>query len=97
VSAAGRLGRSDHEQILMELTAGKQSKIEPEIRLNWKKCNFGGMREFLYYHSWDLNGTVEQDWSEFKNIMARLVSEFVPVQRMVSKQRPKWLTADLKG
>jgi hypothetical protein len=75
--------------------AGKQSRGEPDTKLNWKKCNFDGMKEFMYYHRWNLNGTVEQDWLEFKNVMAKLVAEFVPKQKILSKQRPKWLTAEL--
>jgi hypothetical protein len=53
------------------------------------------MREFLMNYRWKLNGTVDEDWIEFRNVTNYLVENFVPVLKMRNKQRPKWLTNEI--
>jgi hypothetical protein len=95
VQESGRLGRSDHEMIKLEILNNEQEKRIPKKFLDWKKCDYNAMREFLTGYRWRMDGTAETDWMEFKTVIERLVECFVPVRIARSKHRPKWLTADL--
>jgi hypothetical protein len=98
VNEAGRLGRSDHEMIVLELLneieksteTGRQRKI-----VNWRRGDYSGMKQFFLNYQWRLNGTVTDDWNEFKNVINYLVENFIPVLKMRNKQHPKWLTTEI--
>jgi hypothetical protein len=97
VNDARRLGRSDHEKIVIEIIAKirEENVGRPRTVLNWARCNYTGMREYLNEYRWKMDQTVEEDWEEFKNVIATLVEKYVPVRKWCGKNRPKWLTADL--
>jgi hypothetical protein len=39
------------------------------------------MREYLNEYRWKMDQTVEQDWEEFKKVIATLVEKYVPVRK----------------
>jgi hypothetical protein len=65
--------------------------------LNWRKANYEEMREFLYSYRWAMNAEtdVNEDWEEFKSVMATLIELFIPVAKVRSQKRPKWITSEI--
>jgi hypothetical protein len=57
------------------------SHSSPRTVLNWGRCNYNGIREFLNGYHWNLNRSMEEDWEEFKNVVTGLVNEFVPLKK----------------
>jgi hypothetical protein len=89
VNGTGRLGKSDHEMITVEIMINEQ-KCQNEngpVILNWKRADYTGMREFLYNYRWSLgtDSSVNEDWNEFKSVMTCLVDNFIPVSKIRSK------------
>ena len=82
--SAGRLGKSDHEVLLIELDmAGEAGKRRERVK-NWRKVNWTGMREELRDRDWagemeGLNG--EEAWQllqEFQAQMSSYVLKYSP-------------------
>jgi hypothetical protein len=38
---------------------------------------------------------VNDDWNEFKTVMATLTNLFIPVAKVRSHKRPKWVTSEI--
>jgi hypothetical protein len=97
VSGAGRLGRSDHEKIIIEIAVEniRYSTDKRPTTLNWRRCDYQGMKDFLASYWWKVNESVDEDWAEFKSILTYLTNEYIPVVKTRSKFRPKWLTVEI--
>jgi len=78
VSAAGRLGKSDHTMLLVQLYGGQPQEKGPPQRLDWNRANWEGMREDLAGINWhnQLNGLeTEAAWSYIKSTLQSLTSK----------------------
>ena len=84
--SAGRLGKSDHEVLLIELDmAGEAGKRKERVK-NWRKANWTGMREELRDRDWagEMEGlNCEEAWQLLKGSMEELV-DTCPSQRVAN-------------
>ncbi len=93
VCEAGRLGKSDHEMIL--ITVNMQGGCEAT------SAELGTSRLVQYESGPDRHGLVtsppEQNWKweAFSSRLAKLVKKFVPVRTVRSRQRPIWMTSEI--
>jgi hypothetical protein len=86
INSTGRLGRSDHEMLKMELLVNnwRGGPTNSRPMLNWKRANYDGMKDYLYTYTWAINAEsgVNEDWLEFKTVMLKLVEEFIPASKV---------------
>ena len=98
VNSHGRLGKSDHEILTIELDAGRGPMQERVMTRNWRKADWDGMRTEIGRRDWsgemeELN--TEEAWHLFKGAMDRAVEKFVPLREYRTADRPPWLSAAL--
>ena len=78
VNTAVRLGRSDHEKLLVDLEVGPQKKKPLQMARNWQKANRDAMREELGAKDWTTKlhplGT-EDAWNTLKSTIETLNRE----------------------
>ncbi len=98
VTAAGRLGRSDHEIIMIELDTRRPAATQEGTVPDWGKAEWSAMRQRLDAVDWQdrLGGkTAEEAWNSFKTEIEDLIKTHVPVRQKRAAPRPPWLTTDL--
>lgn len=98
VTSAGRLGRSDHEALLIEIDIWKPVKEKGEQVKMWGKADWEGMKEEMDQVDWrrqlaSLN--VEDAWSALKRRLEELTDKYVPVRPRREADRPPWMTVAL--
>ncbi len=68
VTDGGRLGKSDHCIIVVEVECDIQRQVSKQITKNWSRANFEGVRSMLEGIDWKVllgGGSVEDAWSQF--------------------------------
>ena len=92
ICEAGRLGRSDHEMILvsvnMECTEDRIFRERP----NWGKANWTNMRKELAKHNWTLEfetKTAEEMWRAFSSELTELVRGTGNQEKTATLERSK--------
>ena len=98
VCAQGRLGKSDHEMLLVELEVGQRNVKEKEFTRNWRRANWEAMREELSERDWrtELNClNTEEAWCTFKYSVESAVEKYVPLREIRQADRPPWMTVSL--
>ena len=95
VVEAGRLGRSDHEMILITLDMERTSKCPEKIVYNWRLANWDGIRQRIAAMNWAqaMEGkTAHQMWGLLKLEVEAAVESNVPMKKVCSGGRPYWMT-----
>jgi hypothetical protein len=95
VVEAGRLGRSDHEMILITLDMERTSKCPEKIVYNWRLANWDGIRQRIAAINWAqaMEGkTAHQMWGLLKFEVEAAVESNVPMKKVCSGGRPYWMT-----
>jgi hypothetical protein len=97
VEEGGRLGRSDHFIINMTVAAEKRAATAGAPRYDWSRANIRNIREELRAREWQMNNetSIEDDWQEFKNAILATTMKNVPVFKMRTNIRPKWLSREI--
>ena len=99
VSDGGRLGRSDHCILNIELVANPQKVIHRGRRPNWNKADTIGLKTQLSGINWQrllsTNNTVEQNWQNFKKVVSKSVRENVPESTCKPSTQPRWITREI--
>ena len=77
VASHGRLGRSDHDMIVVRINVGKRQKKLPELTKNWRKADWEKMKYEMGQRDWQGEmaelGT-EEAWQLFKTTVHGLVA-----------------------
>ena len=98
VCEAGRLGKSDHEMILLTVNMQGGCETAKKEVLNWGRADWSSMRADLAGMDWSLalrSKTAEGMWKTFSSRLTNLVKKFVPVRTVRSRQRPIWMTSEI--
>ena len=98
VASHGRLGRSDHDMILIKLDVGAQQKKRPELTKNWRRADWSSMKEEMGQHDWQAEMDelrTEDAWKLFKTTVDALVERHVPLRVIRTNGRPPWLSVSL--
>ena len=97
VSDVGRVGKSDHSLILVELTGNvRMNKTEQEVP-DWGKANLGKLVELLAEIDWEakLNSTTQESWDVFKAVLDEVQQECVPKKLRRSVHKPLWMNRNV--
>ena len=76
------------------LNVAKEVEDRTEIRYDYNRMNVTGACEELRLTEWDkvLNGTVNDNWEHFKDILFRIQRNYVPLAKRGTKGKKMWLT-----
>jgi Endonuclease-reverse transcriptase len=95
----GRLGKSDHSLINIEINVtAAQPKPEEEYRLDWKNADWEKMDHCLREQEWRneiRQADTVRGWELFKQKIDQVTKECVPVRRKRNVNRPPWLTQEI--
>ena len=98
VREEGRLGKSDHMMIEVEISVGKNTRTTTQKLRDWRKADWAQMRERLVDKDWistvRRRGT-DEAWLLVKKEVERLVDKFVPLRRLRNQNRPKWMSQEI--
>ena len=98
VSDGGRIGKSDHCILNIEVKVKTVRRIEKSTRANWTKANISGLRKFLNETNWRqrlASNSVDKLWDIFKNILDLAMEKYVPRSTVRAPDAPRWLTRDI--
>ncbi len=98
VAAEGRLGKSDHEMISIQLSGGKQVPVAAIQKPDWGKANWEGIRTELAGIDWYTsleNENTESAWNIIKECIEKLTSKYVPARKIRPPNRPMWMTREI--
>ena len=87
------LASSDHGMVRWSVYVGSERRENSRESLDYKRADFEGMRRELTGVDWGrlLKGSVEEDWTSFRDFMRELERRYVPVRRRGPK-KPMWMT-----
>ena len=94
----GRIGKSDHCTLLVEMEINVIRKKQGAKKPNWNKADIPGLKNYLRNIDWEskfLDTDVEDSWTTFKNILDLAVQKFVPCSTIRAAGQPKWLTREI--
>lgn len=94
VSEEGRLGKSDHCVILLEVECELRVEKEEKTGKNWKKANMTGLCGELRNINWNSywrGKNTEESWQIFRQRLNGCIDKFVPSFTNSRKKRPPWL------
>ena len=98
VSDGGRIGKSYHCILNIEVKASIVRKQEKVTRPNWTKADIPGLRKHIGDKDWNrllTNKSAEEAWVTFKDILNQGLAKFVPRSTVRTDNTPKWLTREL--
>ncbi len=99
VETAGKLGRSDHEMLLVEVTTAHAAPQQEQTKIPvWSRANWSAIRNTMADRDWrnelkDL--TAEDAWAQYKLITTELITKYVPHRTRKEVDRPLWMTTEL--
>ena len=94
----GRIGKSDHQVINIEVKVKRHKKTDSVTRANWNKADITGLKSFLSRINWRNKLThisVDEAWPIFKSTIDEAIVKFVPSSTVRSANTPKWLTREI--
>jgi Reverse transcriptase (RNA-dependent DNA polymerase)/Endonuclease-reverse transcriptase len=99
VREEGRLGRSDHVMIAVEVSV-HNNKPTPtvETRKDWAKADWAGLKQQLSTWNWRAelrNCDAETSWTKLREKVNSLVDSFVPVRPRKNNNRPPWMSQEI--
>ena len=93
---SGRLGKSDHSMLLIEVEGGKTGK-ERKSGKCWNKANWPEFADYLNVN-WEgqiSQKSTEEAWSFLRDKIDSGTEKFVPSFTSTRKTRPPWLTQQI--
>ncbi len=98
IQYTGRVGKSDHETLVIEISAPISKQEYREPRPVWSKANWEEMRKDCANINWreELGrlGT-ETAWEKIKVTLGEIQQRHVPTRTWKTNTRPSWLSSDL--
>ena len=94
----GRLGKSDHVMLLINLKFKRSVNKTVQHIPDWSKGDLNGFREELSKIEWcDIysNMNCNGAWSHFENTITDLTRQFIPTKLRRQGGRPPWLNRNL--
>ena len=98
ISNGGRIGKSDHCILNMEVKIDFVKRNDKAKRPNWTKADFAGLRGFLGNIDWNrilTDRPVEEAWTTFRSTLDLALAKFVPNSTVRNENTPKWLTREI--
>ena len=98
VSDVGKLGRSDHSMLLVNIAGDTVTNISREEVPDWSRADMNKLKEQLQQIDWqnELNGlNVDESWIKFKNVVDDAQNACVPKKLRRANNRPIWMTRNL--
>ena len=97
VEHEGRLGKSDHEMLLVALNLEMIEAVVPTNSRDYGKANFEEMRRELRDESWECisHTGVEECWSILRGRLKKLVDDWVPWKRK-GMNTPRWMNGEIR-
>ena len=100
VKDLGRLGKSDHIMLELNIEAGSTSIVTSIEKHNWQKADYQQICKDLTRVDWvgEMGRLgVEESWQIFRNILDETVKENVPKSKLRKNDRPRWLSQEIIG
>jgi len=100
ISPEGRLGKSDHEMLLIELLGSQTPTQCPMQKPDWNKANWDAMRYDLGSCDWYQllnNLNTEAAWAEVRSALEDVTNRYVPPKRQRPPNRPIWMTKEISS
>ena len=100
VQMEGRLGMSDHEMIVATIAIEPIRTLECKYARDFRKANYVEMRGHMARVDWaDKYGEsdVEECWSVFKELIAQITDNFVPLKRKRNNNTPPWMDKEVRN
>lgn len=98
ITDEGRLGRSDHILLNIEIEMEPRKPLLEGKRLVWSRADWDEMRKMLRQNERFQSKTqysINEEWINFTENLDKIISKNVPTARIKSKQQPKWMNRDL--
>ena len=98
MSEEGRLGKSDHCILLLELDSTTKTTQLEGRRKDWKRADMEGLKRQLLEVDWERETrtlNTQDSWNHFKENLNRCLDRFVPNIKGNRKKRPPWLSQEI--
>ena len=99
VEHEGRLGKSDHEMLMVTVRMDLVEPVVPNNSRDYDKANFDEMRREMEEEDWSTLSQkgVEECWSIIRGRLERLVDDWVPWRRRRrGNDAPRWMNAEIR-
>ena len=99
VEVIDNLSKSDHNMILVELTANNATKTTTTEKIyDWNRADMEKLRNEFKSTNWNeifMNKTATEMWTEFTTILNNIQEKYVPLKLRRSNNRPSWMNQKL--
>ena len=98
IADGGKIGKSDHCILNIEVKVKTTVRKESATRLNWTKADIQGLQTFLGdtdWHSILSDKPADEAWETLRIILDQATSQFVPRSTIRPANTPKWLTREI--
>ena len=98
VTDHGKIGKSDHNMLLIELCENVIIKKSENSFYDWNNMNSDAFKDGLDNVDWqaELNDmNTEQAWSHLKSKLDNMIEQCVPVKKVKVSNRPPWMSKEL--
>ena len=99
VEVIDNLSKSDHNMILVELTANNATKTTTTEKIyDWNRADMEKLRNEFKSTNWNeifMNKTATEMWTEFTTILNNIQEKYVPLKLRRSNNRPSRMNQKL--
>jgi hypothetical protein len=98
VREEGRLGKSDHSILVVEVSVGKGEEKRDEVRYDWRGADWYKMNSLLRERTWQQEireADTERAWEIFAKKIQDATEKCVPVRRRRNVNRPPWMSQEI--
>jgi hypothetical protein len=98
VREEGRLGKSDHSILVVEVSVGKGEEKKEEVKYDWRGADWQEMHSLLRERKWQQEiraADTEKAWNIFAEKIKEVTEKCVPVKRKRNVNRPPWMTQEI--
>ena len=98
ISNLGRLGKSDHVTIQIEIAAPRQPAQREAAKPVWGRADWQAMRSELSQLNWEENMKLmntNESWNYIKSKLDKVVQQHVPTRPWKATTRPPWMSTEL--
>ena len=94
----GRIGKSDHTMILIEIDTAVRKDFTTQFSPDWNKADINLFKENFDSIDWNIaleSKDTESSWKFFKETLNQLIEKHVPATKKRSNFRPTWMNRKL--
>jgi hypothetical protein len=98
ISDGGRLGKSDHCIIMVDIECNIHRQVGVQKTLNWSRANYEGIKNQMARVDWEVllnEGTVEDAWSSFKERLQTATIQNISEGKRGPWMRNPWMTREI--